>query len=99
VLLGYSIFRFPLLDTICSAVKGLLVYLQRESDHHFFTAATSSRKSFSSRFGSTATLAMLLNAMMLMGTGSSKSWVEMGKKQRLRWESLQDDVEGETLVP
>lgn len=67
VLLGYSIFRFPLLATICSAVNGLLVYLHLESDHHFFTAATSSRNICSSVLGSTPTLPILLAAIMQNG--------------------------------
>jgi hypothetical protein len=33
--------KFPRFATICSAVKGRLVCLHRESVHHFFTASTS----------------------------------------------------------
>jgi hypothetical protein len=40
-LLGYSIAKFPLFATICSAVNGRLVCLHLSSLHHFFTAATS----------------------------------------------------------
>jgi hypothetical protein len=58
-LLGYSIFKFPRLATICSAVNGLLVYLHLESVHHCLTAATSSRNCCSSLFGSTAGFAIL----------------------------------------
>jgi hypothetical protein len=41
LLLGYVIFKLPLLATISSAVNGLRVNLHLESDHHFFTSATS----------------------------------------------------------
>ena len=41
-LLGYSILRFPLFATICSAVNGRLVNLHLESAHHCLTAFTSS---------------------------------------------------------
>ncbi len=63
-LLGYSIFRFPLLATICSAVNGLLVYLHLSSAHHCLTAATSSRNCCSSPSGSTAGLFILLAMVM-----------------------------------
>ena len=42
LLLGYCTFKFPLLATICSAMKGRLVYLHLESVHHSLTAFTSS---------------------------------------------------------
>lgn len=63
-LLAYSILRLPLLLTICSAVKGRLVYRHLGSLHHLLTSATSLAKSSSSRLGSTAGLIMLLEAML-----------------------------------
>lgn len=45
---GYSIVRLPLFETICSAVKGLLVCLHLESPHQAWTRATSARKARSS---------------------------------------------------
>lgn len=63
-LLGYSIGSVPLFTTICSAVKGLLVYLHLESDHHCFTAATSAANAASSLFKSAGGLAILLAAIV-----------------------------------
>ena len=41
-LLGYWMGKLPLFEAICSAVKGLLVYLHLESVHHSLSCFTSS---------------------------------------------------------
>src|SRR5271167_2101432 len=65
-LLAYSIFRVPLLATICSAVKGLLVYLHRESLHQFLTAPASAANAWSSLAGSMTGGAILFEAIFII---------------------------------
>lgn len=69
LLLGYSIGRWPLLETICSGVKDLLVCLHRGWLHHALTSSTSLRKSSSSMSGFTAEFTMLLAAIFAVGEG------------------------------
>ena len=88
-LLGYSILRWPRLETICSAVKGRRVWRQRGSLHQALTCSTSRAKSSSSASGSMAGLIMLL--LVAMMSGAARHGVSRGAHVR-RGDKGQEDL-------